>query len=234
MTEKSGPSNKAIIIGMVVALVLGLGMIAAVTILLLSPGNGDKNTDQVEGEMAEEGVIIIPTATFLPTATETPLPTTTPTPDYTSTPTPTNTPLPTNTYIPATAVPPTATFTPAPLAGTGHNLTAISFTTESTTAAAGGKIWFNFSITSTNSTPFFFGRLGVVALRPDSSNETFQTSWSNAYLQPNQPLNWRDRIVIANPGTYNLYLSICYSEAGVCLGGGEWEFLSGPIQVTIS
>ncbi len=232
MTEKSGPSNTLIIAIMGVGTLLGL-VLLGLTAFFIFRGTGDRVANNPEAEMADTpqgNVIIIPTATFPPTVTFTPTATETPLPTATSTPTPTNTPRPTS--IPPTAVPPTSTNTPLPPAGAGHSLINISFSVESTSVPAGGKLWFNFNVDDNTNEENFFGRLGVVALRPDGTQEKFQTSWSNSYIDDVPP--WRDHIDIQKPGTYNLYLAICYSSADVCLSGGDWEYLAGPIQVTIT
>ena len=47
-------------------------------------------------------------------------------------------------------------------------------------------------------------------------------------------LTWRDHLNIGTPGTYQVYLGICFAGKDACLtGGAAWDRLSPSITVTV-
>jgi hypothetical protein len=134
-------------------------------------------------------------------------------------------PAPTNTS-PAPAAP--TNTSPPPVSG-ARGIVANSFSIENTTAGAGADVWFNFEVRNTTQNPVGYG---VLAAHTDVGFTA--QSWTNETLQPGQVLTWRDHINIGTPGTYQVYLGICFSSRDACLtGGAPWERLSNSITVTI-
>ena len=182
----------------------------------------------------------IPTNTPLP-ATDTPTPTETPIP--TDTPTPTNTPIPaTNTPIPPPPtntpipVPPTDTPIPPPPGVNGIVGNYLNLLPDSS-YSAGGRIWFEFSVSNITGSPIPYNVLGVMP-RKDGQDRVdwFQMSYggSNSTLKP-EGLTWKDNIKMRESGNYTLRLAVCFDGVDTCRnGGGTFHTLSPEIPVTIN
>jgi hypothetical protein len=100
---------------------------------------------------------------------------------------------------------------------------------RNTTVAKGQDIWFEFQVVNTAPADVQFA---VLAAHTDVGFTA--QSWTNETLAPGQTLTWRDHINIGAPGTYQVYLGICFSSKDACLtGGAPWERLSNSITVTI-
>ena len=134
---------------------------------------------------------------------------------------------------PASPVPPTPapqpTATPQPTQSTGvHGLVPEGFQVEGAPGpyGAGQPIWFNFWITNMSGETVKYRSLGVRAETTDGEFHSYQESWSYSDFAPGKKLVHRDRIVIGDPGTYNLWLTIGFSD-------DEWHLLLGPVQVTV-
>jgi len=140
---------------------------------------------------------------------------------------------------PAATAPPAATSTnpppaaptntsPPPVSG-ARGIVANSFSIENTTAAAGADVWFNFEVRNTTQGTVAYG---VLAAHTDVGFTA--QSWTNETLTAGQTLTWRDHINIGTPGTYQVYLGICFGSKDACLNGSApWERLSASIAVTI-
>jgi hypothetical protein len=134
-------------------------------------------------------------------------------------------PAPTNTN-PAPAAP--TNTSPPPVSG-ARGIVANSFSIENTTAAAGADVWFNFEVRNTSQNSVSYGALAAHT----DAGFTAQ-SWTNETFDPGETLTWRDHINIGTPGTYQVYLGICFDSKNACLSGGApWERLSASITVTI-
>jgi uncharacterized protein YraI len=134
-------------------------------------------------------------------------------------------PAATNTN-PAPAVP--TNTSPPPVSG-ARGIVANSFSIENTTAAAGADVWFNFEVRNTTQNGVAYG-----ALAAHTDVGFTAQSWTNETLAAGQVLTWRDHINIGSPGTYQVYLGICFDSKNACLSGsGVWERLSNSITVTI-
>jgi hypothetical protein len=139
-------------------------------------------------------------------------------------PPPTATPPPTNTPVPV------ATATPA---ASGQNgIVADSFTVENTTVGAGQDIWFDFKITNTTDGSIDFG---LVAAHTDAG---FTAKSFSGPLGAHKSLpstgTWRDHFSIGTPGTYQVYLGICFASNGECVNGSPpWSRLSSNITVVV-
>ncbi len=92
-----------------------------------------------------------------------------------------------------------------------------------------------------------YGILGVTAVR-EGGGVQFQTSWSGELashgllgidpgcIGPTDRCKgqWEDGVRLNNTGTYQLVLTVCFSDFPTCRGtSGDWETLSGPIVVTV-
>jgi hypothetical protein len=154
------------------------------------------------------------------------------------TPTPTRTPTPTATpSATATTVPPT----PTTLTG---SLTLCN--PSKTTYTKTELVCVEERITNNNNFTLYYGVLGVNVIGPRT---WFQTSWSNGSIGPNctGPKNacdgpWQDNVRgydntagFKNPGTYVLYLGICYSSLTSCQSGqGVWQNFVPGVTITIT
>ena len=135
-------------------------------------------------------------------------------------------PPPTNTAPPAnTAPPPTS---PPPSGYIADGVRGDEFSIRNTTVGAGQDIWFDFTVTNTTDDTI---RYGVLAAHTDMGFTA--QSWTNASLRPRAVLEWTDHININTPGTYQIYLGICFSDKPSCLSGASWERLSNSITVVV-
>jgi hypothetical protein len=118
-----------------------------------------------------------------------------------------------------------------------------------TTFAPGERICLVEWIQNNTGAPISYGILGLRATHTgDAGIWKFHTSWDAAGL-PNGLLGidpgcvgptdrcngeWRDEgLTLGSPGTYQVTLSVCFSEFSACTGGGHWEAMSGPLFITI-
>lgn len=86
----------------------------------------------------------------------------------------------------------------------------------------GTDIWFNFSITNESDSVVSYSALGMWV----EETGQFQKSWTFSVLTPGANLNHRDHINIQEPGTYNLWLAIQFSD-------GMGVLLRGPVNVVV-
>ena len=173
-----------------------------------------------------------PTSTALPTATPVP-PTDTPVPptptqfpptqapptDTPQPPTPTPAP-PTATRVPAqpTKVPPTPVPKPKAKHVVGsHGISGLVVTRDKTTFAVGEKAFFTYEALNKTQDPVAFEILGIKA-----SNGQFNTSWINPdVIQPGVPFKHDDGLTFNSPGTYKVFLAICFARCSQ--DDADWE-----------
>lgn len=86
----------------------------------------------------------------------------------------------------------------------------------------GKKIWFHMWINNNSATAVPFTALGTVV----GETGQFQKSWTYSEIEAGKKFEWRDNIIISNPGTYNLWMTICFHD-------GECNRLMGPVQVIV-
>lgn len=142
-------------------------------------------------------------------------------------------PPPTNTPVPiAPTAPPAPTNPPAPSVFSSHGIVGNSFSVENLTVGAGQDIWFDFQVTNTSDVPVSFAVLSA-----HIDNGPSHDSWTNYTLPPHQkidPNGWRDHININTPGTYQIYLGICYGDKNACLANqAPWDRLSNSVTVIV-
>lgn len=193
---------------------------------------------------------VAPTSTPVPT--DTPLPTSTPVP-------PTNTPVPpTLTPVPPTPVPPTETpvpptATPAPTKTAkpkpkptqkpptavpppqpkhvvgAHGVSGLVIARDKTTFAVGEKAYFTYEALNPGQDPVGFEKLGIKA-----SNGLFNTSWINPdFVMPGVPFRHDDGLTFTAPGTYQVFLAICFAPPCETTGGVWEEFPHGAATITV-
>lgn len=139
-------------------------------------------------------------------------------------------PPPSPTPIPPTVTPtPAATATPNPTATPGpsadlRGLVPNSYVVEGAPGpyGPGGDIWFNMDITNSVGWEVEYNALGTWV----QETGQFQKSWTDQAFKPNQNFTWRDRIRISDPGTYNLWMRICFTD-GACVN------MMGPVAVEV-
>ena len=137
---------------------------------------------------------------------------------------PSATPLPSPTTAPPTTAP-----TAAPGAYLSNGIRGEAFWVENTRAAVGQDIWFNFKVVNTTDNVVNYS---VLAAHCDAGPNA--QSWTNEKLKAHQTLEWRDHINISTPGTYKLYLGICYGGKEACLANAApWDRLSADVTVTV-
>jgi hypothetical protein len=139
-------------------------------------------------------------------------------------------PPPAPTRAPATAAPvPTApppTNTPPPAADT-RGLVVDGYQVEGAPGpfAVGQDIWFNMWITNQSGVPVDYTALGTVV----QENGQFQKSYTHSSFSVGQKFSHRDHLYahqITTPGTYHLYLAVCFTD-GACVN------LAGPVQIVV-
>ncbi|NDJ35422.1 MAG: hypothetical protein GYB64_12210 [Chloroflexi bacterium] len=226
-----------------VLILAGCGLVGGVAALTLGVFRQTAPVSEPTVSLAEVEPTAQATATALFEPTFTPLPATdtpeaTATPEVTEEPTattePTSAPAPVQTSAaPPPTDPPAPTATSPPETGP---LGQISFSLQRTSIQPGEQVIFNFSVTNITRDTLPFGFLGATVLNAEGANVNFQPSWTEHSLEEDETLTHQDNIkpgVLTEPGTYTVYLTVCYSPADECQVGGEWVFLSGPVELTV-
>ena len=140
-------------------------------------------------------------------------------------PAPTLPPVTATSVPPApTAVPPTAA--PPPVTGV-RGLVADGYQVEGAPGpySVGSDIWFNMWITNKSGAPVEFTALGTVV----QENGQFQKSWTYSEIPSDRQFTHRDHLYahhITAPGTYHLFLAICFTD-------GECANLAGPVEIIV-
>lgn len=142
-------------------------------------------------------------------------------------PPPPPTAIPSDTPLPPTSPPPPS---PAPAVYMSRGIRGDAFWVENPSAAVNQDIWFNFKVTNTLDSAVSYS---VLAAHCDGGPNA--KSWTNEKLNAHQTLEWRDHINIGAPGTYRLYLGICYGGKDACLANAApWDRLSPDVTVTVN
>ena len=152
-----------------------------------------------------------------------PVPTDTPVP-----PPPTEPPPPPPAQAPAPAEPPPPAAPAAPAAQNGV-MAKISFRDGKNTYAVGEKVFVKIEATNVEGgiKPF-----GILGLTPSTGN--FQTSWDNSQLEAGKTFTHEDGLAFSTPGTYKLWLSICFSTKEECQGpNGNWVRFEPGLDVIV-
>lgn len=130
------------------------------------------------------------------------------------------------TAAPAPTSPPPPTEPPPPVADT-RGLEADGYQVEGAPGPypVGSEIWFNMWISNKSGTTVEYVSLGTLI----QENGQFQKSYSYSSIQAGQQFNHRDHLYanqLPTPGTYHLYLTICFHD-GVCSN------LAGPVEIVV-
>jgi len=122
---------------------------------------------------------------------------------------------------------PSATPPPAPPV-VARGLEAKFFTVKNPTVAAGELIWFQFQVVNNSADTVSFGMLGA------HTDVGFTSKSWNEALTAGRSLTHEDHIKITTPGTYQLYLGVCFNDSNSCVTGAQaWERLSHYVTVTV-
>lgn len=203
----------------------------------------------------------MPSATSTPLPTSTPVPTNTPLPTDTPVP-PTDTPLPTDTPIPPTETSEPSTETPEPPTPTpvaptatrrpvqptkapptqvpptaapkarhvvgSHGISGLVIARDKTTFSVGEKAFFVYEAINHTEDPVGFVKLGIKA-----NDQVQNTSWLNPdVIQPGTPFRHDDGLTFNSPGTYKVFLWICFDRCDAA--DGDWEeFQQGAATVIV-
>ena len=225
------------------AVLLGCLLVGAVLVGFLFFGgiSSRPSTPAPPPTLAPAGQPRFPTATPVPT--DPPSPTATVTPEEQPTgepeeatvePTATSPPAPTN--PPAPTSPPQPTPTSPPPTQATQELSNVTFSVSNPVVAANEGIQFTFTLTNASPTEQLpLGLVGVVVFDSNGNNVHFHTSWTGWVMEPGQTVSWTDNVAIGTPGTYQLQLSICFSDVDTCqAGGGDWRLMAQPVTVTVN
>jgi hypothetical protein len=131
----------------------------------------------------------------------------------------------------ATSPPPTSAApvntAPPPVSG-ARGLVGNYFHVNKTTVAAGELIWFQFQVVNTSESTVSFGMLAA------HTDVGFTASSWNEALTAGRTLTHEDHIKITTPGTYQLYLGVCFNASNACVTGAQaWDRLSNYVTVTV-
>jgi uncharacterized protein YraI len=154
--------------------------------------------------------------------------------------------------VPATAVP-SATPKPAgnpngALVNGAHGVSGmLNLCSTQVTFAVNERVCFVEWIKNNTTQAVPYGLLGVTAVKAGGGTQ-FQTSWSGEQaahgmlgidpgcVGPTDRCKgqWEDGIRLSSAGSYQLFLSVCFSDYPTCRGTtGDWETLSGAIVITV-
>jgi hypothetical protein len=115
------------------------------------------------------------------------------------------------------------------------------------TFAVNERVCFVEWIKNNTTAPVAYGILGVTAVKAGGGTQ-FQTSWSGqnaahgllgidpGCIGPTDRCKgqWEDGMRLSSPGSYQLFLNVCFSDYSTCRGSaGDWEVLSGSIVITV-
>ena len=136
-------------------------------------------------------------------------------------------PPPRPTKVPATKVPPTPVPQAKHVVG-ARGVSGLVIARDKTQFAVGEKAFFTYEALNHTKDPVGFATLGIKA-----SNGNFNASWVNPdVILPDVPFRHDDGLAFDSPGTYKVFLSICWTEP--CSGGDNWEeFRQGAATITV-
>jgi hypothetical protein len=126
-------------------------------------------------------------------------------------------------------VPPTATPKPqAKHVAGAHGISGLVIARDKTTFAVGEKVFFTYEAVNHSKDPVGFELLGIKA-----SNGLFNTSWINPdVIQPGVPFKNDDGLTFNTPGTYKVFLAICFARC--TQADADWEeFPLGAATITV-
>ena len=116
---------------------------------------------------------------------------------------------------------------PPPVSG-AQGLVANYFHVNKTTVAAGELIWFQFQVVNTSASTVSFGMLAA------HTDVGFTAKSWNEALVAGRTLTHEDHIIITTPGTYQLYLGVCFKDSTTCTTGAQtWDRLSNYVTITV-
>jgi uncharacterized protein YraI len=120
------------------------------------------------------------------------------------------------------------TNTSPPPVSSARGIVANYFRVTKTTVAAGELIWFQFQVVNTAPETVAFGMLA------GHTDVGFTAKSWNEALTAGRTLTHEDHIIIDRPGTYQLYLGICFNDSITCTTGAQaWERLSNYVTITV-
>jgi hypothetical protein len=130
---------------------------------------------------------------------------------------------------PATAAPTAAPVNTAPPPVSGaRGIVANYFHVNKTTVAVNELIWFQFQVVNTTQGTVSFGMLAA------HTDVGFTAKSWNEALIAGRTLTHEDHIEISAPGTYQLYLGICFNDSIACTTGAQaWDRLSNYVTITV-
>lgn len=111
---------------------------------------------------------------------------------------------------------------------TSEGIVGNYFFVENMTSHQGEQIWFNFKVTNTG------GSIGYGILSAQVRGVKPGLSWTGATLNGGQELEWHDHLDSLAPGTYAMFLGICFDNVDACKNNlSLWKRLSDDVYLTV-
>jgi hypothetical protein len=109
-----------------------------------------------------------------------------------------------------------------------HGVSGLVIARDKTTFAVGEKAFFTYEALNHTEDPIAFEKLGIKA-----SNGLFNTSWVNPdFIMPDVPFRHDDGLTFSTPGTYRVFLAICFARCDE--SDADWEeFWDGAATITV-
>jgi hypothetical protein len=109
-----------------------------------------------------------------------------------------------------------------------HGVSGLVVARDKSTFAIGEKAFFTYEALNHTKDPVGFEKLGIKA-----NDQIQNTSWINPdVIKPNVPFKHDDGLTFNSPGTYKVFLYICFERCNQADGVWE-EFHSGAATITV-
>jgi hypothetical protein len=109
-----------------------------------------------------------------------------------------------------------------------HGVSGVVVARDKTTFAVGEKAFFTYEALNHTDDPVSFEKLGIKA-----NDQVQNTSWINPdVIQPGVPFKHDDGLTFNSPGTYKVFLFVCFARCNQ--SDGDWEeFPQGAATITV-
>jgi hypothetical protein len=110
-----------------------------------------------------------------------------------------------------------------------HGISGLVTARDKTTFSVGETAFFVYEAINHTENPVGFVKLGIKA-----NDQVQNTSWLNPdVIQPGTPFRHDDGLVFNSPGTYKVFLWICFDRCDSA--DGDWEeFHQGAATITVN
>jgi hypothetical protein len=109
-----------------------------------------------------------------------------------------------------------------------HGISGLVTARDKTTFSVGEKAFFVYEAINHTENPVGFEKLGIKA-----NDQVQNTSWLNPdVIQPGTPFTHDDGLTFNSPGTYKVFLWICFARCDAA--DGDWEeFQQGAATIVV-